>query len=319
MSKKKIVKQVPISLRKYVVQNARKLDVYKCWIIENTQDLGMKQLVVTRIKKNGQLIVGTYLLDMYCLGLKDTFYTEIQSVETFMSDFLPKIDTMDQRREVDANYAFNLIHGAVEYAEDLGFKPEKDFAVTQYILEDAGDIDYIDIEFGHNGKPHFIAGPYDDERKIYNQLLKSVGEGNFGYLGQLSFEANDHQEFEDELSILQMMDDETFTSQVENRIKGYKNSILEHNYLIVSLLAYAIEAYASEHEDDWFFEYEKNPEELKLNILNIAMSETKMEIDKIALLPLMTICLEYYIDFDGIEFLLHSSFLEEFEQVFIGP
>ena len=42
-----------------------------------------------------------------------------------------------------------------------------------------------DVKFGCEGKPLFVSGPYDDERRIksvINTLMNTAGEGNFDYV-----------------------------------------------------------------------------------------------------------------------------------------
>jgi len=74
----------------------------------------------------------------------------------------------------------NIIYGAVEYAEELGFAPHKDFSATRYILEEDDDnIELINIEFGFNGKPAVVIGPFDNPEKIIATLNRTVGKGNY--------------------------------------------------------------------------------------------------------------------------------------------
>ena len=39
-----------------------------------------------------------------------------------------------------------------------------------------------DLVFGRNGKPFFVAGPYDNAPQILKQLEKTAGPGNYDYL-----------------------------------------------------------------------------------------------------------------------------------------
>ena len=76
--------------------------------------------------------------------------------------------------------AHNIIYGAIAYAEDLGFSPHSDFKIASYILEEDDDeIELIEFEFGREGKPCFVSGPYDNVQKIVNTLDRSVGNGNY--------------------------------------------------------------------------------------------------------------------------------------------
>jgi len=38
------------------------------------------------------------------------------------------------------------------------------------------------LPFGKNGKPFFIAGPYDNVEQILQQLETTVGQGNYDFL-----------------------------------------------------------------------------------------------------------------------------------------
>jgi hypothetical protein len=70
----------------------------------------------------------------------------------------------------------------VEYARGLGFEPapESDFAETRGQLGPWEGPSAIG--FGRNGKPFYVAGPYDDARRVIKRLEKSVGRGNFEFL-----------------------------------------------------------------------------------------------------------------------------------------
>lgn len=85
--------------------------------------------------------------------------------------------------EYNTIFVHNLIYGAIDYADELGFEPQKDFKVSEYLLNPDLISDGIDkIKFGKNGKPFFIQGPDDNVTKIINQLDKVVGEGNYLYM-----------------------------------------------------------------------------------------------------------------------------------------
>jgi hypothetical protein len=80
--------------------------------------------------------------------------------------------------------AQHLVLGAVEYARGLGFEPPPDFAATAGQLGDwAGP---SDITFGHDGKPFYIQGPYDNPTAVIRTLDRTVGRDNYHYLIGLS-------------------------------------------------------------------------------------------------------------------------------------
>ena len=158
----------------------------------------MQIFLVTREKKNGNIIVGFYLIDMYCLGLKNTFYLELSGITELENTFLNH--ARDTYEELDDSYVFNCIYGAIEYAEDCGISPHDNFKITEYILDDVEEIDFIEIEFGLNGRPFLVPSPNDDTLKLLKILNETIGPENYDYMSQSEFqknEADDEGDFED--------------------------------------------------------------------------------------------------------------------------
>lgn len=90
-----------------------------------------------------------------------------------------------------------LVKESVEYAKDLGLAPHKDYRKAQKLL---GDVDPTEctmkFEFGRDGKPVYVAGPYDSQmkiRQILNQLTKRLCRESFGFIHPL-----DHYDLEEE-------------------------------------------------------------------------------------------------------------------------
>ncbi|MFK7775112.1 MAG: hypothetical protein AB8F94_23425 [Saprospiraceae bacterium] len=171
-----------LSMTNYIKQAARKLKVLECLAIPGWEESGLAQIVVARQKPNGAILAGIYVVDIFCLGIKDTLY-QIFDFEDDYRDFIDmNLNKNGEMIEIEPQLAFNLIYGAREYAEDLGFEPHRDFKLTEYILPDVEDIEYIDIEFGKDGKPFYMSGPFDNVDKILNTLSKNVGADNFEFV-----------------------------------------------------------------------------------------------------------------------------------------
>lgn len=184
-----------VNPQKYFKERVRQLPLEKCWVGEDPEDpTGLKVAVVTRRMPSGQLAVGYFMLDMHCLGVKDASYR----VKMPDSELKELIDTFPLPfEEADYNYVHNLILGAVEYAEELGIEPHRDFDTAQYILaEDTDDIPMMDIEYGRNGRPCLWIGPDKKESKYIGVLEKNVGPGNFDYVydGEMPYDTTDMSE-----------------------------------------------------------------------------------------------------------------------------
>lgn len=189
-----------LSPQKYIKQVARKLPIKQTYITEDIFESGLGHVIVLREKKNGEIVIGGYMVDVFACGVKDTFFNIVDKDE--LLDFLMSFTKTGLKlEEHPPNYVFNLIYGAVEYAEDLGIKPHKEFALTSYILPDVDDIEFEEIEFGENGKPLYIPGEHDNVNQILSILNKNVGKGNYNYIPQEKLLENGHiEERYDELS-----------------------------------------------------------------------------------------------------------------------
>lgn len=191
-----------LSPENYIRQKARSLPVFECWINEGWEDSGMANIAISRIHTNGNITFCIYLVDLLCLGIKDTGY-KFNVTETEYRDFLERyLDRMSMKM-VDYALVHNIILAAVEFAEEYGFKPHKDFtSVTEFMLEeDTEDIELIEIECGQDGKPFYMQGPYDDEakaNKILKQLERTAGPGNFDFVKEFDFEDDDDFDEDDD-------------------------------------------------------------------------------------------------------------------------
>jgi len=181
--KMKVISRKQMSPEKYIIQKGRDLEFFECLVNENWRKSGLAIVTVCKKMPSGNLIAGLYLLDMYCLGLKNTLYNfNMSSLE--YKDFIERSYSKEDGIEsCETIFAHNIIYGAIDYAEDLGFLPQKDFRVTEYLLDPDLISDEIDeIEFGKDGKPLFIKGPADNATKIINKLNETVGKDNYHYI-----------------------------------------------------------------------------------------------------------------------------------------
>ncbi|MFK8005099.1 MAG: hypothetical protein AB8H03_01955 [Saprospiraceae bacterium] len=187
-----------LSMANYIKQAARKLKILECLAMPDWEESGITQIIVARQKPNGAVLAGFYVVDIFCLGIKNTMF-QLFGLEDDYRDFIDmNLSENGGMIEIEPQLAFNLIYGAREYAEDLGFDPHQDFKLTEYILPDVEDVEYMDIEFGKDGKPFYMSGPFDNVDKILNTLSKNVGAGNFEYATHVEddlFEAMEESDF----------------------------------------------------------------------------------------------------------------------------
>lgn len=176
-----------LSPENYIRQRARNLPVFKCFVNEDWEESGTALVVVARNHINGNITWCSYLVDLGCLGVKDTMY-QFNVPEYEFDEYKSELEVNFDIVEINYNVAHNIIYAGWEYAKEIGFEPHKDFlSITSYMLEeDNDDIPLIEITCGgENGKPIFMQGPFEDDamaRMIINELEKKLGAGNFDYV-----------------------------------------------------------------------------------------------------------------------------------------
>ena len=165
---------------------------------------GMGTVVVSRTAPNGDIVMGMFLLDTFCLGVKSAIARVLPPYE--YDEIISQVRQNELLQAVEPSYARKLVESAVEYAATLGFKPDSDYHKAKEIF---GEIDASEctdqFTFGKLGKPFYVSGPLDSPLKrhqIVKTLEKNCGVGNFDFLShadQLGFGLDDDDGgFEDE-------------------------------------------------------------------------------------------------------------------------
>lgn len=148
------------------IANASKFPILRCWITSSLDSTGIASIGLSRELPNGMVAVATFLVDRFCLGVKDAWGV-IADRSTYESKFM-----REAAREVDLvdmppADARKLLEGAVAYARSLGLPPHPDYAQFVKLFGDVNAADSNAVfEFGKNGRPFFIPGPYDSPERV---------------------------------------------------------------------------------------------------------------------------------------------------------
>ena len=162
----------------------------------------MANVVVMRRHVTGNVTGGFYLIDLMCLGVKDTrYYFNIPETEANEMFDIPE----NKLTEIDYQLAHNIIYAGHDFAMEFDIPPHKDFALTKMILEEDNDeVPLVDIPTGdYDGKPHLVINPLGEGTWALQKLKENAGEGNYyysdsssGYLGGDDFD--DERDFDDD-------------------------------------------------------------------------------------------------------------------------
>jgi hypothetical protein len=190
------MKQKQLSPEKYIVTRARSLPIDQCFVNLGWRDGGMANIMVMRRHVNNNVTAGIFLVDLLCLGVKDTQYRFNEP-----DDKLMEMVDMGGFIQIDYQLAHNIIYAGHDFAYEFGIAPHKDFAITKYILEEDNDmVPLLDIHTGdEEGKPHLMADTGSAYSHILQKLKTHAGEGNYHFtlgVGGTAFDGE--ADFDDE-------------------------------------------------------------------------------------------------------------------------
>jgi hypothetical protein len=144
-------------------------------------DSGFALVVVARQPGFDRIAMCSYLVDIWCLGVKDAMPPRRMSLGEYKEFSNHVYERFPEDSEkIPLELAQAIVFGGVEYAASLGFQPHRDFETARaHLGEWNGE---PKLTFGKNGKPFYMSGPYDNPNKVLKTLQDSVGEGNFDYV-----------------------------------------------------------------------------------------------------------------------------------------
>jgi len=163
---------------------AQHAPIHETLVPTKLYEMGLGNLLFSRSLPDGRIAVAVFLLDIYCLGVKDAFVGIATKEEYFQRT---RRRFMEENLQPVQPACFRkLVEGGVAYARDLGFPPHADYALASQIF---GDVDAEEcstrFEYGREGKPFYVSGPHDTPERIdaiLHQLNRRLGEGNFDFL-----------------------------------------------------------------------------------------------------------------------------------------
>jgi len=168
--------------------------VLECLVGDSIDKVGMGSVLLARETPYAEVAVSAFVVDVYCLGVKEAFFTVMRK-----ADYLGKLKPMLTKTHAEAGVrplepccARKLLQGAVAYAESLGFEPAEDYWRAEKLFGDA-DPTACETEYtyGHEGRPCYVQGPNDDlktVRYVIERLTERLGEGNFDYVIEIDGE-----------------------------------------------------------------------------------------------------------------------------------
>ncbi|HPS83164.1 MAG TPA: hypothetical protein PLA88_02530, partial [Bacteroidales bacterium] len=216
-----------LSPDKYIRQRARTLPIHECLVNDEWKQNQLATVFIVRKHVNGHFTIGNFLVDLKCLGVKDTFYWFNISADEY-DELRENLFSKQEMSVVSYDLAHNIVYAGENFATEIGLKSHPDFyKTTQFILEEDNDnIELIDVEVGDDGVPVYVQGPYDTPDRVYEileTLNKTVGNGNYHYVDVSELDSDfdsdgDYDEDSDE--------DNSFERYLDYSFRDLKNLLL---------------------------------------------------------------------------------------------
>jgi hypothetical protein len=144
---------------------------------------GNGMIVVARQAGGTRLRFAAFLVDTFCLGVKDVIFEDVD-----VSEFDAMIEVIEQGApfaEAEPAYARKLVREAVTYARSLGFEPHAAHAAAEVIFGDySAESCDASFSFGCDGRPHYIPGPTETRAQIRRRmehLRARLGDDGFDF------------------------------------------------------------------------------------------------------------------------------------------
>ncbi len=202
------------------VRRASAAPLHSCLLQNEMFESSVGMVILIRKTGARSAALAGFLVDRYCLGVKDAMFREIDEGE--IKTVVESLGTAAPFEPVDPSYARKLLRDAVAYARSLGLEPPADYGAIEPLFGDvAADACEAQFEFGFKGKPLYVPGPSESPTQIRRRvdlLRRRLGADGFTF-GEIEDDSDLSEDesdvFEDEADLFEESDGEDEDADVE--------------------------------------------------------------------------------------------------------
>jgi hypothetical protein len=177
---------------------ARKWPVFQAIAASELWSSGLGSFAIARRESEGQLVYAVFLVDVYCLGVKNAFW-EVGTPSNF-KELVERMEKTQSVRAIEPACLVKILHGAVEYAQSFGFPPHPDYRHASMLLDgiDPATCPH-QFTFGRDGKPFYVQGPHESSAQAVAIMQRIQEAGGHFLVGGPVADFQNPPDFEDEL------------------------------------------------------------------------------------------------------------------------
>jgi len=140
------------------LQRAEKWPVVQALVGDQLWNDGIGCLAIARQESEGRLIFAVFLVDVYCLGVKNASWRG--GTHQDLTDVIRKLEERQRMCAITPACLAKIVKGAVAYAQSLGFSPHPDYRHASTLLDGIDPSTCPNqFTFGRHGRPFYIRGP----------------------------------------------------------------------------------------------------------------------------------------------------------------
>ncbi len=158
------------------LQNAEKWPVVQALASAQLWDDGIGYLLIARQEAEGRFVFAVFLVDVYCLGVKNAFWRAGTRAE--LEEMIEKLQGLGGMRAITPACLAKIVEGAVDYAQSYRFPPHPDYRHASVLLRGIDPLTCpTQFTFGRDGKPFYIRGPNESlaEAAAIGQRIEEAG------------------------------------------------------------------------------------------------------------------------------------------------
>ena len=178
------------------MRRAGRRPLLECRISRSWKEASFAQVLIARQGDFG-ITASLFLVDLGCLGVKDCVSIVDHGEDEYRA-FVEHVYEGDTLDECDPALAVKVVETGVAYASQLGFRPAGGYSRAREIF---GDIDpdgcNETVPCGKDGRPSYVAGPFDDTERVLKTLEARLGADGFDFVVEGSAFSGDGPDGED--------------------------------------------------------------------------------------------------------------------------
>lgn len=161
-----------------LISGITKFPIHTCRVLNDWEEEGISPVYVVRKLTNASYVFASYMVDFWCLGVKDVAF-KVGINDALLEGIFDRGHSM---KSIPYQEARSMILGAVDYARSVGMPLSPTLESIHLSFIEADQPYERKVTFGKDGVPFYMPGPYDHENYDVKEVLKKVQEVKGEYI-----------------------------------------------------------------------------------------------------------------------------------------